>query len=260
MKKIILFLSFSLFVLTSNAQQAAMQFSGLDCNNNSVDLFADLNAGKAVVVFFYMPNCGSCPPPASKIQTMANNVMNTYPGMVKGYAYPFQNSTTCSYSSSWVTNNNLPFYAPMDSGAAQVAYYGGFGMPTVVLLGGTDHRVLFATQSFSTSDTTIMRDSILNLLSPSGINSLNNVANNISLFPSPANQEMNVSFQMTQPAEMKLEVVNMLGESVDVLFDEKSASGTIQIKVPTGIYSNGVYFIRLSSGNKTANYKFTVTH
>lgn len=161
-----LLLGFTLVLgsLMLNAQTNAMQFSGLDCNGNNVDVFADLNAGKAVVLFFFMPNCGACPPPATKVQAMANNVMNTYPGMVKGYAFPYNNSSTCSTAQAWVTNNSLNFYAPVDSGAAQVAYYGGFGMPTVVLLGGLDHRVMFVTQSFLTSDTTIMRDSILNLL------------------------------------------------------------------------------------------------
>ena len=186
--------------------------------------------------------------------------MNTYPGMVKAYAFPFQNSTSCSYSASWVTNNNLPLYAPMDSGAVQVAYYGGFGMPTVVLLGGTDHRVLFSTLSFATGDTTIMRDSILNLFNPSGVNDLANVVTGVKLFPSPAAQEMTVSLQLKQAADIKLEVVDLLGKVVATLYDEKAVAGNMQVKVPTGTYSSGVYFIRMRSGEKTANYKFTVTH
>lgn len=261
MKKYFLSVTLAMLALLSaNAQQTAMQFSGVDCNNNAVDLYADLNAGKAVVLFYYMPNCGSCPPPAQKIQTMANNIMNTYPGMVKAYAFPFQNSTTCSYSASWVTNNNLSLYAPMDSGAAQVAYYGGFGMPTVVLVGGTDHRVLFSTLSFSTSDTTIMRDSILNLLNPSGVNELGNVITGVKLFPSPAAQEMTVSMTVKQNTDLKLEVVDILGKVVATIYNEQAVAGTIRVTVPTGTYSNGVYFIRMRSGDKTANHKFTVTH
>ena len=107
MKKSI-FLSFALItILTiSKAQTTAMQFSGQDCNGNSVDLYADLDAGKAVVLFYYMPNCVSCPPVAKKVQAMANNINDMHPGMVKGYAFPFQNTTTCTYSSSWVSTNN----------------------------------------------------------------------------------------------------------------------------------------------------------
>ncbi len=87
-----------MFVITISKAQTPMQFSGVDCNGASVDMFADLDAGKAVILFFYMPNCGSCPPPAKKIQAMTNNINVMHPDMVKGYAFPFQNSTTCTYS------------------------------------------------------------------------------------------------------------------------------------------------------------------
>ena len=184
---IFLSLALLLIVTISKAQTTAMQFSGMDCNGNTVDLFADLDAGKAVILHFLMPNCGSCPPPAQKIQMMANHINAMYPGMVKGYAFPYQNSTTCSYAASWVSSNNLStLYAPMDSGAAHVAHYGGFGMPTVVVLGGMDHKVLFSTLSFSTSDTTLMRDEILALLSPSSIADLPGEVNAFSVYPNPA--------------------------------------------------------------------------
>ena len=72
MKKLFTFsIALASFFVTTNAQ-TAMQISGLDCYDNSMDMFADLDAGKAVILHFYMPDCGSCPPPATKIQTMAN--------------------------------------------------------------------------------------------------------------------------------------------------------------------------------------------
>lgn len=257
-----LFLLFaSLFVFSfAGAQQTAMQFSGLDCNNNAVDLYADLNAGKAVVLFYYMPNCGTCPPVAQKIQTMANNIMNTYPGMVKGYAYPYQNSTTCAYSVSWVTGNNLAMYAPMDSGAAQVAYYGGFGMPTVVLVGGTDHRVMFSTLSFSTSDTTIMRDSILNLLNPASISMMESPVSAVRLFPNPANEKLQIEADLAQSTAVKVEVLNLLGEIVSVPFTGNAPSGLLRREIPTDAYSNGVYFIRITAGEHVTTQRFTVSH
>src|SRR5215510_3281221 len=112
-KTILLFITLLISLVVTNAQ-TPMQLSGLDCNGNPHDLYADLDAGKAVVVFFFMPSCGSCPPPAQKVQAMANNVMMTYPGMVTGYAMPFNNTTTCSTTTSWVTTSGVPFYAPYD--------------------------------------------------------------------------------------------------------------------------------------------------
>lgn len=261
MKKLFTILSaLALSASISNAQTTAMQFSGLDCNGNSVDLYADLNAGKAVVLFYYMPNCGTCPPQATKIQTMVNNLMVTYPGMIKGYAFPFQNNTTCSYSQSWVTNNNLNFYAPMDSGATQVAYYGGFGMPTVVLVGGADHRVLFSTLSFTSADTLTMHDSIVNLLGPAAVQNMNPNISSVNLFPNPANQNLQIEMNIAHQSDIKIEVVNVLGETVREVYNASTAPGVLRKEVATGELSNGAYFIRVSSDYSVQNYKFSVAH
>ena len=48
-----------------------------------VYLFADLDAGNAVVLFYFMPSCGSCPPPARKVQTMMTNVLKQYLDVVR---------------------------------------------------------------------------------------------------------------------------------------------------------------------------------
>lgn len=249
-----------MFVITISKAQTAMQFSGVDCNSNSVDLFADLDAGKAVILHFYMPNCGSCPPPAQKIQMMANNINATYPGMVKGYAFPFQNSTTCTYSSSWVSSNNLSMlYSPMDSGATQVAYYGGFGMPTVVLLGGADHRVMFSTQSFATSDTTIMRDSILALLSTTGVMDLPDAVTSFSVFPNPASDNVFINLTLNETTNLLIDVIDMTGKQVAVISDEKQ-NGTITKQFSTVALPNGIYFIRIQVNGKEATQRLTVNH
>jgi hypothetical protein len=143
-KKISTIVMTTIFILVANfgkAQVSAMDFNKNDCYGLSHHLFDDLDSGKAVLLHFFMPNCGMCPPPAQALQKMANGVNAVYPGLVIGYAFPFNNTTTCSYANSWVSNNHVGLYTAMDSGAVQVANYGGFGMPTVVLLGGLDHRV-----------------------------------------------------------------------------------------------------------------------
>ena len=181
------------FSSTSFAQ--AMDFQANDCNGNPQHLFADLDAGQAVVLFYYMPSCGTCPPPAQKIQAMADKINQNCPGMVKGYAYSYQNSTTCAYTAGWVTSNNLPLYAPMDgNGAEQVAYYGGFGMPTVVLVGGTNHAILWSTQNFVTADTATMRDLILTMNCVAGINDVTIIQNSLDVYPNPSNDVLTLNF------------------------------------------------------------------
>lgn len=251
-----------MFVVTiSNAQITARQFNGLDCNGTAVDLLADLDSGKAVILHFYMPNCGSCPPPAKKIQDMANNINAMYPGMVKGYAFPYQNSTTCSYSSTWVSSNGLSaLYAPMDSGEEHVSHYGGFGMPTIVLLGGLDHKVLFSTMSFSTSDTTIMRDEIITLFGGStAIFDLHPLVSSFSAFPNPASTQISIRLELKDPSALCIDVTDITGKQILVVLDE-NLSGVIHREVNTEGFPNGIYFVRLHTNGKTTTQKICVVH
>lgn len=262
MKKTILTLFALMFItVISRAQMTAKQFKGLSCDGNAINLFADLDAGKAVVLFYYMPSCGSCPPPAQKIQKMANSINSMYPGKVKGYAFPFQNSTTCTYSSTWVSSNGLStIYTPMDSGAADVAYYGGFGMPTVVVLGGKDHKVLFSTLDFSTSDTAIMREKIINMINgTSGILEIKNLVSNISVFPNPANDKVQVELNLSQSSNIKVEVLNILGDVISTIYEGKVTPGILKKEINTENFSNGVYYIRVNDATNSA-YRFIVSH
>ncbi len=256
----IVVLAFVLIATISKAQTVAAPFNGVDCNGTMHDLFTDLDAGKAVALHFYMPNCGSCPPPAQAIQEMANTINASHPGMVKGYAFPFQNSTTCAYSSSWVSTNGLSsIYVPMDSGAYQVAYYGGFGMPTVVLLGGLDHRVMFSTQSFAISDTSIMRDSIMALLS-TGLNSFENNIASVQLYPNPAQSKTFVDLTVTKSQKVQIELFDVSGKFIRSVYNNVSLAGSLKREIEVSELPNGVYFLKISAEGVSKNFNFNVNH
>ncbi|MGZ5302709.1 MAG: T9SS type A sorting domain-containing protein [Bacteroidia bacterium] len=260
MKKLLLPLLIFIGVFTSaKAQTTASDFTKKDCNGNVHNLFADLDAGKAVVLFFYMPNCGSCPPPAKKIQQMANNIMRTYPGKVKGYAFPYENKTTCSYSATWVSSNGLSLYTPLDSGVTQVAYYGGFGMPTVVLLGGRDRKVLFNSQSFSTSDTTIMRNEILKLFGGATGIEESSKYNNLNIFPNPAQGNVNISLNLKESSSVFVNVTDITGKQVAVIINEKIAGNVIRQFNTLGL-PNGIYMMNLNIDGRTTTRKISINN
>ena len=260
MKKTFLLSLALMFVFSiSKAQTTAMQLTGLDCNGVSHDLFSDLDAGKAVILHFFMPSCGSCPPPAQKIQAMANKILLTYPGKITAYAMPYQNSTTCTYTASWVSSNNLSLYMPYDSGATQVAHYGGFGMPTVVLLGGADHRVMFSTLNFNTSDTTRMRDSILGLLTVTATEPVIAPVSEFNVFPNPTNEIVSIQYNLNDAAEVNLQISDLAGRNIAVLRDEKS-SGFVSEQFNTSALANGYYFVRLTANGTSITRKLNVIH
>jgi hypothetical protein len=242
--------------------QTALPLSGLDCNGVSHDLYADLDSGKAVILHFFMASCASCPPPAQKIQAMANHILATYPGMISAYAMPFNNSVSCPTTASWVSSNRLSLYAPYDSGAAQVAHYGGFGMPTVVLLGGADHHVMFSTLSFSTSDTTIMRDSILRLFNPTAptvINELPSSVASFSVFPNPANDNVSIQLSMKETSNISIDILDLSGRKVMTVLDERQ-NGMLSKQVNTNTLSNGNYLVRLLVNGQTSTQKLNILH
>lgn len=261
MKKITYSVVALMLVITiSKAQTIANQFSGLDCNGNTVDLFQDLDAGKAVILHYYMPSCGSCPPPAQKIQAMANKINALFPGKVKGYAFPYNNTTTCTYSSTWVSSNGLSaLYAPMDSGAVDVAHYGGFGMPTVVLLGGTDHRVMFSTLSFVTSDTLIMRDSILSLFGVLGINDVNSSVSNFEVYPNPAKDNISISFSLKEQSKITIDLVDMEGKQVIKAMNENTI-GKVTKQLNVATLPDGNYLVRVRTNGTTVTKKINIIH
>lgn len=246
---------------SSRAQTTALNFNKLDCNGTPANLFNDLDAGKAVILFYFMPSCGSCPPPAQKIQAMANNINAMHPGMVKAYAFPFNNTTACSYSQTWVTSNSLPLYAPMDSGATAVAHYGGFGMPTVVLVGGSNHRVMFSTLSFSTSDTTTMRDSIMALIgAPTGINEIPGNISKLSVYPNPVSNKVTVSIDLKEQCDLTIDIVDITGKQIAIISRDKNATGSVNRTYNTDALANGLYTIRINAGGKLVNRKLNVAH
>jgi hypothetical protein len=250
-----------LFTATISKAQTAMNFSKADCNGTMHDCFADLDAGKAVILHFYMPPpCSSCPPPAQKIQMMANNILATHPGLITAYAFPYNNTTSCSISQSWVNNNGLSLYSPMDSGATLVANYGGFGMPTVVLLGGTDHRIMFSTLSFTTNDTTTMRDSILALLTPAAINDLPNNISALDIYPNPANEQLTLKIDAKESMSLNAEILDMMGHQVALLANEKSIKNNFTKSFNTSSLANGFYILKIKVGENIINRKVNVTH
>jgi peroxiredoxin len=260
MKKVVTSIALMLAAAISNAQ-TAVDFNTTDCAGNPVHLYSDLDAGKAVVLFYYMPSCGSCPPPAQKIQTMANRINASYPGKVKAYAFPFDNTNLCSYSQTWVTSNSLPLYAPMDSGATAVAAYGGFGMPTVVLVGRSSHKVMFSTLSFSTSDTTIMRDSILAMLGvTTGINDKSANISGIDIYPNPATNNVTLSVNLTEQSNLMIDVLDVVGRQVAIVSNDYSVSGNITKQFNTELLANGLYTIRINANGHTVNRKLNVIH
>lgn len=254
----------SFIVLVSNSfSQIAMDFNTNDCNGNPVHLYSDLEAGKAVVLFYYMPNCGSCPPHATEIQSMANNINANFPGMVKAYSYPYQDITDCAYSASWVIDNNLPLYIPMNNGATSLAYYGAFAMPTIVLLGGANHDIMAVyDQGFDVSDTVAMRDLILNLLDPqsASITELNENISSLDIYPNPTSDIVNININLKNNSSVSFEIIDLSGKKMLFQKKMKMEKGEVKTEINTSEIPNGSYVLRVNINGIITSKNIIIKH
>ena len=263
MKKIysiILGLAFTFTSFSSKAQTAAMGYDFIDCAGNPQSLFTDLDAGKALIIEYFMTSCSPCISAGATLEAMKADLMAEFPGMIKAYAFGYSDGYTCSTINSWVTTNGITSI-PADSGALQVAYYGGMGMPTIVILGGgTSHTVLGAPYlAYTTSDTTIMATDIRNFLNGTGIKE-NNLISKINLFPNPSNEQVKLTFELKEISNVKIELFDISGRLVSTIAEKKNQVGEIVETINTNLYSEGSYLIKINANGNVSQQKLNIVH
>src|SRR4051812_9902427 len=132
---------FLLFILVAfshcaTAQTVAMDFTQNDCDGNPHQLYAELDSGYVVVMEFIM-TCNACVIGGQALEGMIADIHAQYPGKIKFYQFAYTNSYTCSMMQSFKSVNGFTS-STFDQGANMVAYYGGFGMPTVAIAAGVN--------------------------------------------------------------------------------------------------------------------------
>jgi thiol-disulfide isomerase/thioredoxin len=152
------------------SQDISMDFTQDDCGGISHQLFTEHDAGKVIILEFVMLNCAPCISATKALETLLQPYETNYPGRVQIYSFGFLNSYKCDQMSAWRSNNH--FNHPVFSGGEeQVSYYGGMGMPTIVITGTDEHKVFYKSIGYTPGvDDEILAaiDSALKY-SPSGI-------------------------------------------------------------------------------------------
>jgi hypothetical protein len=136
--------------LTAQAQTTAVDFNADDCDGNSHQLFSELEAGDVVILELVMMGCQPC---VTAAQSLTANVLPNVsePSRVKLYSIGFSNSVTCAQMNNWKSTNG--FTHTVFAGMSNLTtYYGGMGMPTIVVVGGSGHTVYYSELGHSASD------------------------------------------------------------------------------------------------------------
>ena len=173
----------------ASAQSTALDFTANDCDGVEHTLFSELEAGNAVIIDLVMMGCQPCVTASNGI--IGNVIPNTSdPSRVKFYSIGYTNSISCTQMNNWKNTNGFthPVFAGM---SAQTTYYGGMGMPTIVVLGGADHHVFYAELGYSSGDDNALITALDGALAATGIDQV--TAAQVTIGPNPATDVLTIT-------------------------------------------------------------------
>jgi len=238
---------------TVSAQSAAMDWSRNDCNGVPHNLFAELDSGYCIILEFVMvPSCSPCYITARNLADVRTRLEATHPGRVRIYSIGYYNGYTCENMQYWQSIHELTPDAMFIQGASEVSYYGGMGMPTVVVVGTAERTVFFKKQGFNPGDTISVKNALLQALAgappPSSISDPTDSPFGLKVFPNPAADVAHVSLSLSSEEVVTIELVSVLGERVQPIY-MGSVSSTMEFDVSLSGLSNGIYLVRATGAN-----------
>jgi len=242
----------------SKAQTTAMDFTKVDCEGRSHHLFSELDSGQVVIMEFVM-TCNSCIAAGHAIEAMVMDLQAEFPGRVKWYQIAYTNSYTCATMSGFKNTNGFNS-AIFDQGAALVAYYGGFGMPTVAVAAGSGHDVLFTNVGFSISDTTAIGIAARNFFATSKVNDLPATIENVSLYPNPVNDLFSIELNMKSKTNVTINLLDVSGKLIREIANEEANSGIHKVSSNLSSIPSGVYTVQILSDGKSINKRINIAH
>lgn len=225
-------------------QETAMDFDQADCAGTQHHLFTELEAGKVVVLEFVMLNCAPCITATKALE----KIIGAYPAEDKDrieiYSMGFLNSYTCAQMNAWRTNNSFT-HEVFTGGEQQVLYYGGMGMPTIVIVGSNQHKVYYKTSGYTTSLDPQIRAAIDSALTYSALGIQETFGcDKFSVYPTISSEDFTITVKNV-PDNSVVTIFSITGQAITSLPVDQQGKYTIEgDKMPSGFY-----IARLKTGN-----------
>lgn len=253
-----LLLSLSLLTAAGLTAQTAVDFTLNDCAGASHHLFDELDQGKIVILEFAMiPSCTPCIQAGGILQTVRNNFEATNPGRVKWYTWGGVDAYTCAQMSDWETSHSLVPDGTFIDGSAMATNYGGFSMPTIVALAGTDHNKIFEQHGFVTNLQGHITDAINAALTVS-VNEVPMSTISASLAPNPANDVVNLNVSMRSTMDLSITVYDNAGRVVKSLPKQAMTTGAHTLPIAVDELAIGPYLLGISGSFGSQRIPFEV--
>jgi len=243
----------------SFGQTNATDFTADDCDGNTHNLFTELDSGKIIVIAWVMP-CAPCGTYSLPAYVSALSYSSSHPGKVLFYMADDFGTTSCGDLSAFATTYQITDCTIFSDATIKMTDYGTNGMPKVVVLGGTDHKVYYNEKegSISTQGVDAAIDEALGL--SNGITENTNIKLKLSSFPNPANDVLNVSYELDRASELIFEVLNISGANViRTKSKEYKGPGIQTSEIDVSGLSGGAYFLKITTVFGSEMIMFTVS-
>lgn len=231
--------------------QTAPDFTLKDCNNVEHNLYADVDAGKVVVIVWVMP-CGACALPTLTTGGAVRDIDKNYPGKVKLYFLDDFGDTECAALRGWLKNYSIPYTAPYIAVASvtnvPMTDYGAIGMPKIIAVGGAEKNIIY--NSENDVDGFVLRDRIIEQLSTSSVQTSEEVA---TLSPQPVNDVLSIRLQGQSSASSRISIVNARGEEVETRMTSPAEG---QVSCDVAHLPAGLYVVRIVNGTRARGMSF----
>ena len=80
----------------------------------------------------------------------------------------------------------------------------------------------------------------------------------LDMFPNPANNYLQINFELTQPGKITIQIVDMNGQLVNELLNDSSLTGKQNVITDLTKLSSGIYFVRVIAEKEVSNRKIVV--
>lgn len=237
--------------------QTATNFTCADCHGEVHDLFAELDAGKVIVIDWVMP-CSSCTGPTLTTYNVVQSYQASHPGRVQMFLVDDYGNTSCSSLNTWKANIGVPNTISFSNAAISMNDYGGPGMPKIVVLGGSGHTVFYTANN--TVDATALQNAINAALVVAGVEERNPLAAGLSVVPVPATDEARITFTLAHASPVSIGLYDPAGKLVRSIHDGPLPPGPHSATVAVGALAAGLYAVRITDGTHLATLRLPITH
>jgi thiol-disulfide isomerase/thioredoxin len=244
----------SMLSTTSSAQTTAMDFQGATAMAPCTISQRVTDSGNIVILEFFMDSCTFCVDAAHALEAMMHTLKATYHINVVYYAIGYNNLYPKPQVANWVGVNHLRAI-PMDSGKAMVNYYGGFGMPTVVILGGSSHSVISSAAGLPAQRYRHCYRSGDVLCEwyhwHRPCHSYPIVES--SIYPNPVSEKATIKMDIPAPTFLHIAIADMGGQAIMTTSEQPTAAGPYMTTLDVSTLPRGIYLVTITTDGRSAS-------